>query len=226
MNAVHITVAAMAGKTKRPMGRLRERLHAATAEAMLASAERTIIRHGYERATMQEIAADAGCATGTFYLYFKNKKVLFEAIVDRHAKAMFAVGRAEMETSPDPLEKIRLGILGVLRYVREHRAFFRLFLRAMPMRFHAIEEEVGPTARLEHEDYSRLELDCLRRARRQGRVRSDVPLDMMMEFMDAVALSLVEQFVFTPHDLPVEEQVRILWGLITGGIGARSRHAK
>lgn len=38
---------------------------------------------GYDRATMKEIAARAGIAPGTIYLYFKNKRDLLLAIADR-----------------------------------------------------------------------------------------------------------------------------------------------
>lgn len=38
---------------------------------------------GYDRASIEHIVADADVARGTYYLYFADKKALFEALVDR-----------------------------------------------------------------------------------------------------------------------------------------------
>ena len=199
---------------------LRDQLRATAAEAMLRAAERAMIERGYEKATMQEIAAEAGCATGTFYLYFKNKVELFEAIVARHAEAMFGAARAGMDRADDPLDKIRLATEAFLHYVMDHRPFFRLFYSAMPARQRALHQKVGNVARREHDAYNRLELEVLKKAQKLGRVRRDLPAEMLQEFMTAVCLSLSEQFVFDPEKQDVDEQVRMLWGLITGGLGA------
>ena len=39
--------------------------------------------HGYEVASIEQIAQAAGVARGTFYLYFPDKLALFEALMDR-----------------------------------------------------------------------------------------------------------------------------------------------
>jgi AcrR family transcriptional regulator len=204
----------------RPVGRLRQRLQAAAAEAMLDSAEQAMIRHGYERATMQQIAAGAGCAAGTFYLYFKNKQVLFEAIAARHAKAMFTEARAEAERASAPMEKIRAGLLAFLRYGQQHRAFFRLFFAAMPQRHHIIRQQLGGSPREDFGQYNRFELGLLRQAQRQGLIRRDLSARILQEFMIDVSFGMVEQFAFSAGRQSVQEQLRILWGLIAGGIGA------
>jgi AcrR family transcriptional regulator len=40
------------------------------------------LRHGYVGASIERIAASAGVARGTFYLYFSDKRVLFTALAD------------------------------------------------------------------------------------------------------------------------------------------------
>ena len=40
-----------------------------------------IVRQGYDKTTMSDIADEAGVSRGTVYLYFKGKEELFEALV-------------------------------------------------------------------------------------------------------------------------------------------------
>lgn len=208
---------------ERKTSSLRQRLHEATTEAMVDSAEQVMVRNGYDRATMQEIATTAGCATGTLYLHFKNKEELFEAILAKHAQGMYTLGREGMAQSQDPLEKMRLGMVGILGYAQTQKAFFQLFFTAMPMRHRTVERRLKGTSRQAHEDYRELELECLRQAQSQGRVRSDLPAETLQDFQEAVGFNILEQFAFDAPALPVEEQVRILWGLIAGGICGREQ---
>ncbi len=207
-------------------GTLRQRLRDVTAEAMLEAAERAMVKKGYDKATMAQIAAEAGCATGTFYLYFKNKEELFEAIIARHGKVLFETARAGMETTDDPLEKVRRGAEGHLRYIHQHKPFFRLFLTAMPMRQRTLHAKLSPRVRQQHEDYSQLELEALRAAQKKGQVRRDLPVELLQQFMDAVGINIVEEFLFSNCKRSLDEQMEIIWGLITGGIGARSSHER
>ncbi len=52
-------------------------------DIILEAAATVFAERGYQRATMKEVAAHAGIAPGTIYLYFKNKRDLLLAITDR-----------------------------------------------------------------------------------------------------------------------------------------------
>jgi AcrR family transcriptional regulator len=202
---------------------LRQRLRDAAAETMLDAAEKAMIDKGYERATMHEIAAAAGCATGTFYLYFKNKEVLLEAIIARHANALFSAALAEMDKTANPLEKVRLGVAYHLRYLNTHKGFFQLFLTAIPLRHRALQSQLSPRVRALHDQYNQMELAALQEAQRKNLIRGDMPAELLQEFMEAAGIAIVERFMFAKAKPSVEKQMKILWGLIAGGIGAGSR---
>lgn len=193
---------------------------------MLEAAERAMVKKGYEKATMQDIAAEAGCAAGTFYLYFKNKEVLFEAIVAQHARALFSAGRAAMKETDDPLEKVRRSVTCHLRYVHHHKGFFRLFFTAIPMRQQALRSSLSPGVRQQQDDYNQLELEAIRQAQKKGQIRRDLPADLLQEFMGAAGLGIVEQFLFSSSKQSLDEQISIVWGLLAGGIGVRSSHER
>lgn len=50
-------------------------------EQILSAAAAVIIRQGYDKTTMSDIADEAGVSRGTVYLYFKDKEELFEALL-------------------------------------------------------------------------------------------------------------------------------------------------
>jgi len=197
---------------------LRERRHAATAEAMLEAAERAMVKHGYEQATMQQIAAETGCAAGTFYLYFKNKQELFEALLIRRLKALYQASEAEMARAESPLEKIRLSVTAAIRYCQEHQPFLRVAFTAWPMRHQAIHERLEEIGWSEHGRFRRVMAGHLRQAQKRGLVRRDLAADVLIDFIDAVVFSFMERFSFCPGRRRVEEQARILWGLVVGGL--------
>lgn len=204
-----------------PANTLRQRLRDAAVEAMLDSAERVMAQKGYEKATMHEIAAAAGCATGTFYLYFKNKEELFQEIVARHADVAFDAAYKAMAGVDDPLEKVRQGMVCWARYASEHKPLFRLTFTALPMRHRAMRQHLSGTTLKHHEEYDRAELAELKRAQKLGRIRGDISAEALQEFTSAVWFSVVEQFVFAQTESPLEEQVDLLWGLVANGMGVK-----
>lgn len=50
---------------------------------ILQHARDVFAKHGYHAAKIDDIVAAAGVARGTFYLYFEDKRAIFEEIVDR-----------------------------------------------------------------------------------------------------------------------------------------------
>jgi AcrR family transcriptional regulator len=54
-----------------------------TREELVTAAARVFARRGYHRATVEEIAAEAGFSTGAVYSNFAGKEELFLAIADR-----------------------------------------------------------------------------------------------------------------------------------------------
>jgi AcrR family transcriptional regulator len=201
---------------------LREKLRQTAAQTLLDSAEREMVKKGYDRATMQEIAAAAGCATGTFYLYFKNKEELFQAIIARHAQALFAAARAAMDQTDDPVEKLRLSTNAHVLYIHEHQDFFKLFMKAVPMRHRSLHQRLSGDTRQEHDSYNRIELEIIRKGQKQGKLRSDVPAELIQEFMLSAGFGIVEHFLFSSDPPPVRQQVRALWELIAGGMGVNN----
>ena len=63
-------------------------------EAIMAVAEDVFLEHGFQAASMSQIAARAGGSKGTLYNYFANKEDLFFACIARHCEVL----RADMSS--------------------------------------------------------------------------------------------------------------------------------
>jgi AcrR family transcriptional regulator len=78
-------------------------------EALLAAGERVLQERGVEKATVTEIAREAGMAQGTFYLYFHSKGALVAALRQRFADQLTEVVLAQLvaDASSDWFGRLR-----------------------------------------------------------------------------------------------------------------------
>jgi TetR/AcrR family fatty acid metabolism transcriptional regulator len=66
-------------------------------EAILRAAIGVFARNGYFNSKVADIAAAAGIADGTVYLYFKSKDEILHSIFDRAMEEFISEGRRELE---------------------------------------------------------------------------------------------------------------------------------
>ncbi len=75
-------------------------------EAILRAATKVFAGKGYFNAKVADIAAEAGIADGTVYLYFKSKDEILHSIFDRAMADFIAEGRRELAAIDDPAAKL------------------------------------------------------------------------------------------------------------------------
>jgi AcrR family transcriptional regulator len=107
---------------------LRERLREATSREILAAAERVFAEEGLERASMAQIAEQAGVAVGTLYNRFKDREALLEALLSERRQELLDKLDARIAShSKAPFREQLVGFLTTLfAHFAEHRAFLRL----------------------------------------------------------------------------------------------------
>ncbi len=96
-----------------------------TVETILTATAHILVHDGFERASTNRIADEAGVSIGSLYQYFPNKQALVAALIERHIRDMYAV----LET-----EIVRVAALPLRRAVRE---LVQLMIRA-----HALEPKL------------------------------------------------------------------------------------
>ncbi len=97
---------------------------------VLRHAKRIFARKGYHRTNVADIISRARIARGTFYLYFENKKDLFEELLEQvvrelaHRIQRIRLGPGE----PDPAEQLRENLRRVMYFVLNERDLTNILL--------------------------------------------------------------------------------------------------
>jgi AcrR family transcriptional regulator len=119
---------------------------------ILAAARKLLEQRGPEAMTMEEIAAAAGVAKGTVYLYFQSKDDLIQALIARVGENILRDLEASLVAPGSPPEKL-MRIVGVLlEYLNRERLLFPIYARELVRgdgpsqegfrrRFHELEEQ-------------------------------------------------------------------------------------
>src|SRR5579859_5011283 len=68
----------------------------ATVDALVEATARILVRDGFDRASTNRIAAEAGVSIGSLYQYFPSKEALVAAVIDRHNQATMRLVRSAL----------------------------------------------------------------------------------------------------------------------------------
>ncbi len=110
----------------------RKRRHEVLAEfrqgEILAAARRVFARRGFEAATLDEIAAAAGLAKGTLYLYFDSKETIFWEALRECLETLRQRARRAMDAAPDVRGRLRAAVVVRCELMRNDAEFMRIYL--------------------------------------------------------------------------------------------------
>lgn len=124
-----------------------------TRESLLDAAEAVFLRRGVSRATLEEIAREAGLTRGAVYWHFENKAAIFSAMHDRVKLPMDVMFDA-LTGGPDPLAGLKEMVLHVFHLV-EKDAHVRNVLTILRLRSgdaHYAENDTADTLRRKSKD--------------------------------------------------------------------------
>lgn len=109
-------------------------------ERILDAALDVFAAHGYQRATVDDIASTARTSKGGVYFHFPGKDAIFLALLDRSASLLLERVGERVAAEADPIAKVDAALLALVRTFGSHRALARLFLveaRGAGPKFHA-----------------------------------------------------------------------------------------
>jgi AcrR family transcriptional regulator len=186
-------------------------------QAILAAALAEFAERGYAAARLDDVAARAGVAKGTLYLYFAHKEALFEQLVrsaispllDRFAGLAAASDLSPLEALDAFFALFRAEVLGT-----ERKLLLRLIIAEGP-RFPAIAEvyyrEVVARG-------LRLMRGLAERAVRQGALASAAPSRYPQLIVAPLLLAVIWDGLFSRlHPLDVGALLRAHREVLTGG---------
>lgn len=101
---------------------------------IVTGARRLLEDRGVEQAlTLRAVAREAGLSAPSIYHHFSDLGAVLEAVIDEAYTEYAAATYGAAIGQDDPLERLRIGGLGALRFAREHPATYRMvFSRHRP----------------------------------------------------------------------------------------------
>lgn len=191
--------------------------------AILDAAQAVIARHGYHRSQISRIAAEAGVAAGTVYLYFENKPDLLISLFRARLGVLIEWARTSLFEHADPREKLRRFIGQHLHWLandKELAAVTQIELRqAEPDVQHRISEIM--------KGYFQVIDEIVEEGQRQGlfrRVDSRQIRNMIFGTIDQTATA----WVLSGNRFDLEALAEPTYQLIAGGVcdlqGGAERH--
>ena len=100
--------------------------------AIIKAAKEVFAEKGFQKASIRDIAKIAGIATGTFYLYFKNKEGFFEALVEEMYEELLAHIKEERKKASDTLGKLGASMDACVDLFIKERSLAKLMLIQAP----------------------------------------------------------------------------------------------
>ena len=97
-----------------------------TAE-LLGAARRVFAEKGFHAATVDDIAAAAGVAKGTVYLYYRSKQDVYWGALEHGITELHHEIQTRLAAEETPESKVRAFIEIKIRYFEMNRDFFRIY---------------------------------------------------------------------------------------------------
>lgn len=180
-------------------------------QRILNSAARLILRYGYDKTTMQDIALEAAVSKSTLYLYWKNKEALFQALITRETLRLFDAWLERIQADPQG---------GTLFGIYRH-GFLTLLAHPLMMAFYTKESVVlgdyvrqrGPAV------YTRpylLNRTLVQQLQVAGLIRQDLRADVMNHLLMIISVGLFSISELIPQEYapPYEEVADALAGMV------------
>lgn len=115
---------------KAPLSRLEDARTKMYQDLIFESAEYVFGEKGFEKATMQEVAGEAGVSLKTVYASYPGKQELYNAIMLDRGRQMFEAVESAHRGARDPLEKLVAGTRAFVEFLFDHKAWSRIHVRS------------------------------------------------------------------------------------------------
>jgi len=190
--------------------------------AILEAATAVFAGRGFFGAQVADIARGAGIAAGTVYLYFRSKDEILTSLFDRTMKEAIAEGRAALDETADPLERLRrLARLHLTRLGRDRNLaiVFQVELRQTTK----FMERFSTTGL---GDYLRLIQQTIEDGQARGAFRKTINARTAAKVFFGALDEMATNWILSRRKYPLAQQADEIVDLIVGGLAARRGAAR
>jgi TetR/AcrR family fatty acid metabolism transcriptional regulator len=179
-------------------------------QEIVRAAVAVFAERGYFSARMRDVAARAGVADGTLYLYFKGKEDLLVSILEEHTDAFLARARRDLAQLIDPRAKLRRVIERHLVSLGRDRALAQVF----QIELRHTRRFLRRVARGQVAQYLRLLEQIIAEGAGKGVFRRDVAPELAARVVFGAVDELVTAWVLAARPRPLAAQSDTLLAMV------------
>src|SRR6266545_6322159 len=181
-----------------------------TRQRLIDAAEQVFGELGFHNAGIVEITQQAEVALGTFYLYFPDKKAIFDDLVRTLNARLRRTITERVRDLDDRLEQEVVGFETFFEFVRQHRNLYRVIVQA-----ETVDEDLY---RWHYRTLADGYVRGLRQAQAKGQVRDDLDAETLAYSLMGMAESLGSRFVLWDGKRPPLATRRTIRAFLESGL--------
>ena len=184
-------------------------------ERILAAAVEVIAENGYFNSPVSAIAARAGVADGTIYLYFKSKDEVLRAAIDSTFERFYAEIEERFKTLSDPREQLEY----IARLHLESATVNRSMAILMQTEMRQSAKFIAEFSHHHLVRYIQVVREVIRRGQQDGVFRKDVSDGMVAHCLFGAIDELLSSAVFTGREYGAQGTAEQVLDVLMKGIG-------
>jgi AcrR family transcriptional regulator len=189
---------------------------------ILRAGRKVFAKKGFDQATVDDIAAAAGVAKGTLYIYFPSKREIYLAAIKQDVLALHAETDRRIRSCETAAAKIRAFIGTRVEYCERNRDFFRIYYSEFANFFVPLAHAPKGLRELYLRQAKKLEA-MLQQAVERGEIRKIRPRAVALRLYD-MTLGLIAERLLGWSKASVDRDIDSLFDLLWRGIETRNRN--
>ena len=187
-----------------PRGSRVERKKEETKQKILAVAVGLFKTHGFDLTTMEQIADEADIAKGTLYNYFPAKEAILSEFVERSFGGRHSDRIAQMRQLPSTRTRLMQILSELMERVQAQRDIFEKYLA---YRIQNVVSLRPPQEASVKSDFDLLAVEIIDLGQKSGEIRTDLPLDLLVDLFEFVFVEVAKQFYLAPDTFNAVESI-------------------
>lgn len=182
---------------------------------ILQAAENVFAAKGFHAASIEEIARAAEFATGTVYLYFKDKQALYIELFEQKIKELATDIHQRVAATKHPVEALKTLVAARMAYFERNRAFFRIYAREGINSIESRQDRWQGVVQL-YAEYLALIARLVQTGQRRGLIRKGNP-HLFAVALSGMMIQLTRDWLQSQDDTPLTARAQFVIDLFLDG---------